>query len=59
MFIDDSVSPSNKAKERLKCVKSKGATRGNVNVLVDVFVFFNTNWHILFRIILTHLYNFV
>ncbi len=59
MFIDDSVGPSNVAKERLKHVKSKGATRGNVNVLVDNFVFFNTNWHILFRIILTRIYNFV
>ncbi len=39
MFIDDSVGPSNVAKEWLKRVKSKGATRGNVNVLVDVFVF--------------------
>jgi hypothetical protein len=39
MFIDDSVGPSNMAKERLKRVKSKGATRGNVNVLVDVFIF--------------------
>ncbi len=59
MFIDDSVSPSNVAKERLKCVKSKGATRGNVNVLVDVFVSLNTNWHILFHIMLTRIYNFV
>ncbi len=59
MFVDDSVGPSNVAKERLKHVKSKGATRGNVNVLVDVFVFLNTNWHISFRIILTRVYDFV
>jgi hypothetical protein len=59
MFIDDNVCPSNVAKERLTRVKSKGATRGNVNVLVDVFVFFNTNWHILFCILLTCIYSFV
>ncbi len=59
MLIDDSVGPSNVAKERLKRVKSKGATRGNVDVLVDVFVFLNTNWHILFCTILTHVYDFV
>ncbi len=59
MFIDDNVGPSNVAKEWLKRVKSKGATRGNVNVLVDVFVFFNTNWHQLFCIILTCIYDFV
>ncbi len=39
MFIYDNVSPSNVAKERLKHVKSKGATRGNVSVLVDIFIF--------------------
>ncbi len=60
MFIDDSVSPSNVTrKERLKRVKSKGATRGNVYVLVGIFCIFNTNWHILFCIILTRVYNFV
>ncbi len=57
MFIDDSVGPSNVAKEQLKRVRSKGATRGNVNVLVYIFVFFNTNWHILCCIILTCMYD--
>ncbi len=59
MFIDVNVGPSNVTKERLKRVKSKGATRGNVNVLVDFFVFFNTNCHILFCIILTRVYDFI
>ena len=59
MFLDDSVCPSNLAKERLKCVKSKGATRGNVNVVVDVFVFLIPIGMYHFCLILTRVYDFV
>ncbi len=39
VFIDDNVGPSNVTKERLKRVKSIGATRGNANLLVNVIRF--------------------